>query len=982
MADEPLKPDGRPPEDSAAAAEASKGASSGSRQQTGGSSSRRAAYVAPSNQQTVISKQPAAAMGHSDVDASVELDKSLEGQQLGHFKLEEFIGGGGMGAVYRAHDTMLGRVVAVKVLSGRQSADEDMVRRFKNEAQSAARLNHENIARVYFVGEDNGWHYIVFEYINGINIRDLVQQQGPLTLAAAISYLIQVAEALDHASRRDVVHRDIKPSNVLVTPEGRAKLVDMGLARLHQVESSEDDLTASGVTLGTFDYISPEQARDPRNADVRSDLYSLGCTFYFMLTGHPPFPDGTVLQKLLSHTTDDPPDPRDERPDVPEEVAAILRKMLAKGPDDRYQQPDELIGEFLMVGDLLGLDVGTPGAAVWITPNNSPYSFVERHLPWVASVLLLVVAFVGSQLFSYLSGETSGVIPKYRLPPAVIATENNSNGTSDRPNGAEVPTPPDDSGNSGHTQSPDDTDSVTNGGNGNGNGNGNGGASATANDDSRQRAPAITQIDAPSALAAFLDDSSGGFGVGPEIGSGVVGVSAVSEMSVALSAAAPGEEVFGRVSAAEAAGPMAPEADDVPTRVLIVGDQRLLPDAEPGQAIVDSLAAAASELGSALKDVEVIELRYDGPRVERPLVLELLGRKLIVRAGEEFSPIVRFEPEVGDPTDSPRSMITLAGGELVFEDVQLELNVPRDPPVDRWSLFQLQQGDTLFLSRCAMTVRNAGQGRSTYHEGVAAFIDVLVPSTDPGAAAAGGDAPTLVPITLEDCVARGEATFLRIPQAVPVRLKFNGGLLATTERLLTIGGCPEETIQDAYIKLDLDHLTAVVDGGLCLIKNGENAPYLATLDVECNDCIVVMKNKTAALFDHRGVATAREFMRGLLLSGRRNFYQNVDLFWRVDASRTDDQIIEFSWQDWKEHWADSESRSQPNGVQWHLLPPPAIPVHQHTPDDYLLLEHPSNPAYDSRAGFDRANLPILPMSVGSTTVVVPDDNSAAPGVAP
>src|SRR5205085_4312833 len=134
------------------------------------------------------------------------------------------------------------------------------------------------------------------------------------------------AEALAHSSSRDVVHRDIKPSNVLVTAGRHVKLVDMGLARLHQVESS-DDLTASGVMLGTFDYISPEQARDPRSADVRSDIYSLGCTLYFMLAARPPFPDGTALQKLLWHSGEDPPDPRRFRPEIPPHIIRLLEKM-------------------------------------------------------------------------------------------------------------------------------------------------------------------------------------------------------------------------------------------------------------------------------------------------------------------------------------------------------------------------------------------------------------------------------------------------------------------------------------------------------------------------------------------------------------------------------------------------------------------------------------------------------------------------------
>src|SRR5437762_9273537 len=240
-----------------------------------------------------------------------------------------------MGAVFRATDTRLGRTVAVKVLS-RDHGDEETIRRFRNEAQSTARLDHPNIARVYYVGEDQGLNFIVFEFIEGTNLRDEVQRQGPLDLERAIYYTMQVAEALAHSSSRDVVHRDIKPSNVLVTADGQAKLVDMGLARLHQVESS-DDLTASGVMLGTFDYISPEQARDPRSADVRSDIYSLGCTLFYMLAGQPPFPDGTAVQKLIRHNSDEPPDLRLFRPDIPSQVAGLVSRMLAKRPAQRPQ---------------------------------------------------------------------------------------------------------------------------------------------------------------------------------------------------------------------------------------------------------------------------------------------------------------------------------------------------------------------------------------------------------------------------------------------------------------------------------------------------------------------------------------------------------------------------------------------------------------------------------------------------------------------
>ena len=149
----------------------------------------------------------------------VEVGRSLEGESLGPYRLEQFVGGGGMGVVFRALDTTLNRIVAVKVLLRQQSADEEMLKRFQNEAQSAARLDHENIGRVHAVGSDNGWHYIVFEFIEGTNLRDVINESGPFDLPHTIDVTIQIAEALEHASQRDVVHRDIKPSNIIITPQ-------------------------------------------------------------------------------------------------------------------------------------------------------------------------------------------------------------------------------------------------------------------------------------------------------------------------------------------------------------------------------------------------------------------------------------------------------------------------------------------------------------------------------------------------------------------------------------------------------------------------------------------------------------------------------------------------------------------------------------------------------------------------------------------
>ena len=356
---------------------------------------------------TVLSR---AASPPSDVPAR-SLRERLTGTELGDYFLEAYVGGGGMGAVFRARDLRLQRTVAVKVLAGGLQSATELRRRFEQEARSAARLSHENIATVFDVGEANGWSFIVFEFLDGINLRDFVARDGPLSIADALNITRQIAAALSHAATRDVVHRDIKPSNILVGDDGRAKLVDMGLARAHAIRADDADLTESGVTLGTFDYISPEQARDPRSADLRSDIYSLGCTLYFMLTGRPPFPEGTVLQKLLSHNSEEPTDPAAFRADIPDGLLHVLRRMTAKSPDDRYQHPDALRD------DLSALEVGSTARFAWAgseSPDNTRRR-LRYHLPWMVTCLLLPLVVWGAE--SLLpSPDLVTTLPTFPLP--------------------------------------------------------------------------------------------------------------------------------------------------------------------------------------------------------------------------------------------------------------------------------------------------------------------------------------------------------------------------------------------------------------------------------------------------------------------------------------------------------------------------------------------------------------------------------------
>ncbi|MCA9190342.1 MAG: serine/threonine protein kinase [Planctomycetales bacterium] len=356
-----------------------------------------------SNDKTVISQRPIAAPEefYRSMPLS-DLAELLEGKNLDHFAVEQMIGGGGMGAVFRGRDLRLDRIVAIKVIPASRR-DPETLRRFRLEAQSAARLDHPNIARVYYVGEAEQWNYIVFEFIDGVNIRELVEMEGPLSIDEAVYYTRQVAEALQHAQERDVVHRDIKPSNVLVTAAGIAKLVDMGLARTTALDHSTTDATASGITLGTFDYISPEQARNPREADVRSDLYSLGCTLFFMLTGRPPFPEGTALQKLLSHGSEPPPDVRNYRDDISDQLFEIIMKLMSKRPLDRYQKPIDLISDLLLLAEIEELPRSRSVGQVIVASAAFNQTILESHLPWIVALAALIGSTLWLQSMQALS---------------------------------------------------------------------------------------------------------------------------------------------------------------------------------------------------------------------------------------------------------------------------------------------------------------------------------------------------------------------------------------------------------------------------------------------------------------------------------------------------------------------------------------------------------------------------------------------------
>ena len=278
----------------------------------------------------------------------------LPAEHVGKYEVIAHIATGGMGAVYKAVDNSLGRVVGLKILAARLVENPHALERFRREARNAARLNHPNIVTLYEWGKAGESYFLAMEYVDGPDLGEYILRQGRLDVKEARAILIQAVQALDHAYRQGIVHRDIKPSNFLLARQDGelvVKMTDLGLSRT--VTDDEFRVTRDGSTVGTVDYLSPEQSRDSSLADIRSDIYSLGCTAYHMLAGQPPFSEGGLGERVYKHLHTDPPSVRRFNRDVPPGLWAVLKRMLAKAPGARYQTPAALLH------DLIHLPSGT-----------------------------------------------------------------------------------------------------------------------------------------------------------------------------------------------------------------------------------------------------------------------------------------------------------------------------------------------------------------------------------------------------------------------------------------------------------------------------------------------------------------------------------------------------------------------------------------------------------------------------------------------
>lgn len=839
------------------------------------------------------------------------------GIELGHFSIVERIRSGGMGAVFRALDRGLNRVVALKVLPPAHSRDPLIVQRFKNEAQAAAQLDHENIARVFYSGEEQGLHFIAFEYVTGVNVRELIQQQGRLPVADAVNYALQIATALAHTSAQGVVHRDIKPSNIIITPGGRAKLVDLGLARKENRDDEAADLTMAGTTLGTFDYISPEQARDPRTADIRSDIYSLGCTLYHMLTGVPPYPEGTVLQKLLQHQGDEAPDPAQKNRGVPENLSIVVRKMMAKDPRRRYQNAEQLIRDMMLVAGAMGLRSVSPEGLVWLSANPEHTSFWERHLAWMATAaaLLVIVGYLeyggsaqapraadGSPAERAFTRGQAPDLPGFRPGTVEPAGDTPSRRTAPAPQTAaglrvgvrQVAADLKGSGNSVVDSSEAAADR----------------SSPNPRDDDQEPAP-FRPIP--------LDNTDGSrnkgrFTVGPR--------SESSKRSLSIDPLDPGppdrERIVdrnadgnpadansrGRDKGTAANPPGGSGTGRVPApRRDRESDESPIPSEDEGYFLLGrdgtadrrfaTLEAACSEIR---RDGAVIELRFDGRRSESSVKI---NRRVEIRAARGRHPVIEFRPRVVVTDGGQVRAISLPSGSLYLVGVELTLFVDDTISADQWTMISVEHPDALRMERVTATVVNPRMTPASIVE-----LRPTAGAMMPEMPMVGVQPRPPLEIEVADSLLRGQCDLFMVRHTEPARLAVKQCVVAVQGALLSSRGSTETPQENSQLELKLEHVTAGLGGGLIKLDSGQVRKVLP-VQILAFDCIFSNAG-SSPLVSMTGNSPAQDFRPLLLWSGTNNVYDRIHTYWSIVSMQDMGRTETWDFAAWSEKWTDSK----------------------------------------------------------------------------
>ncbi|TWT87752.1 serine/threonine protein kinase [Stieleria varia] len=880
---------------------------------------------------------PAERSGRTPSDVA----KILVGQQLNQYRLEEMIGGGGMGAVFRGHDEQLDRTVAIKVIPF-VGNDPEMQRRFRNEAQNAAKLDHPRIARVFDAGSHDDWHYIVFEYIRGTNLRDLTNSIGVLNLDDAVYYTCQLAEALQHAADRGIVHRDIKPSNVLIGDSDTIKLVDMGLARSDNLDLSED-MTASGVTLGTFDYISPEQALDPRDADLRSDIYSLGCTLYFMLTGEPPYTGGTMLQKLLSHGNAPLPDPRELRADLPDDIVAVMQRMMAKEPKNRYQNANDLIADLMEVSyrhqlkRSLLLGPSTPPA-----PINAGMIWFQNHAPWIIAITLVLIVAGWLELSSAASrGEFVISRPEIQaeLPPGPVNSDMVES----------VSAEPSLSTDGDSAQAIKSVGSNVN--------------STRPADAAAVESPSSVEFPVPSALSNPANATTP---FDPQAGANPLGSSnAMAGAEMTVSPGIPAEIT------ADTLG-----VQDDPRTDLLINAAELIRVVEPGsnlpRAMPDSLYLSDSDgaaLVTSLEEAVMLAEQLEINQIEITAKRLVSGPIAITRDGLTITSVAPGGTEVEmqwqESLEVERAeLIVIGSNRVTLSGIHFEWELPAEQ-VNGGSLFVLNENRLVRLQDSSVTIVNRRK-----HENVF-VLSVLTGNSEPNrpvsaptTTASTTNALPLVGIRLDNVIVRGETNMMEMNHAAALQLVWDNGLLAITGRLLDTGGArflPPRS--DGPMQLKLSGLTAETQAGFARMKLSSSGPFPVAIVREAIDCVFVVSAGNPH-FEFLGLDSLSSETSLLTLRGQANSYsassQLNDPMLRIKDTDEDTEEVSLeelansppSWFDerstlWSVWWSSDDVKDQQKTVS------------KATPSDY----RQDGPMV---GGFDEQLLPKIPGAATET----------------
>lgn len=806
------------------------------------------------------------------------------GLTLDHFEIIERIGSGGMSAVFKARDNRLDRLVALKVLAPEQSRDPEAVQRFTNEARAAARLDHPNIVKSFHVGVTDGVHFIAYEFVEGENLRDHVRRNGRPTVRESVNITIQIALALQHAETLGIVHRDIKPSNIVVNDRRQAKLIDLGLAR--QPAAPGEELTIAGTTLGTFDYVSPEQARDPRSVDVRSDVYSLGCTLYFALTGQPPYPEGTMLQKLLDHQAKQPPNPAASNPRVPPSLASLCQRMMASNPRRRPPNAEALLRELAAVAAELGLQATQPDGLVWGVPQPRS-SFWEKHLGWMTTVGLLVAIVVVLERFP--RSVTPAPTPEPRDRGDLVAND----GTGD--------------------------DRTTDGGDGRVD------PLPTRTDDPQEARGVETPLEGVTdtvrpreergAEPMPMDDS----GTGTEIARTGSDPSDDSGDSVKVtSPVAPGESTVD--DSATSDGPA----------VSIVSKAGGLPRS------FGSLSAAVA----AAEDGDVVELAYDGVHDEMPF--RVVGKSITIRAANGFRPAIRFSHEDVPSEEGTIRMISVSRGavDLVNLDVRLTIDDVVVTSGRRWALFAVHGDDRVEIRNTRITVSNPA-GRDV------AVVDLLPDEDRPVGV---GTITMMKPglgdsgrsdVRFANTLVRGEANIVVVERTRPVRLDFEQSVFAVDRSVVHVLGGNRPAVESDGVDVRVAHTTAVVGNGFLRFESGSGFPrYLPTVTVSARNNILATRTDVP-LVEARGSTDLQDFRELLRWTGDTNFYDGFRVFWATPPMQTLAVQKDVDFETWRTLWG---STGMYGSVTW-VTAPTASGYERLEPHDLALdPEAPTNRA--------------------------------------